>query len=219
MKSELIKRVISSIILIPIALFFIIKGSFYFKFFLIFILFIAAYEWHVLSKKKIYKIPGFIFLIASIYLTILLRGSTNSELYIFLVTVLVCVATDIGGYIFGNLFKGPKINKRISPNKTYAGSFGGYLLSLISVYFFVQYSLLISDDLLNNYVKDKLLLILLISTVSQIGDFTISLFKRKSKIKNTGSIIPGHGGLLDRIDGMIFALPFSYIMFSIILTK
>ena len=216
MKSELIKRVISSIILIPIALFFIIKGSFYFKFFLIFILFIAAYEWHVLSKKKIYKIPGFIFLIASIYLTILLRGSTNSELYIFLVTVLVCVATDIGGYIFGNLFKGPKINKRISPNKTYAGSFGGYLLSLISVYFFVQYSLLISDDLLNNYVKDKLLLILLISTVSQIGDFTISLFKRKSKIKNTGSIIPGHGGLLDRIDGMIFALPFTYIYLNFV---
>ncbi len=216
MKSELIKRVISSIILIPIALFFIIKGSFYFKFFLIFILFIAAYEWHVLSKKKIYKIPGFIFLIASIYLTILLRGSTNSELYIFLVSVLVCVATDIGGYIFGNLFKGPKINKRISPNKTYAGSFGGYLLSLISVYFFVQYSLLISDDLLNNYVKDKLLLILLISTVSQIGDFTISLFKRKSKIKNTGSIIPGHGGLLDRIDGMIFALPFTYIYLNFV---
>jgi len=216
MKSELIKRVISSIILIPIALFFIIKGSFYFKFFLIFILFIAAYEWHVLSKKKIYKIPGFIFLIASIYLTILLRGSTNSELYIFLVTVLVCVATDIGGYIFGNLFKGPKINKRISPNKTYAGSFGGYLLSLISVYFFVQYSLLISDDLLNNYVKDKLLWILLISTVSQIGDFTISLFKRKSKIKNTGSIIPGHGGLLDRIDGMIFALPFTYIYLNFV---
>ena len=216
MKSELIKRVISSIILIPIALFFIIKGSFYFKFFLIFILIIAAYEWHVLSKKKIYKVPGFIFLIVSIYSTLLLRGSTNSELYIFLVTILVCVATDIGGYIFGNLFKGPKINKRISPNKTYAGSIGGYLLSLILVYFFAKYSLLISDDLPNYYGKDKLLWILLICTVSQIGDFTISLFKRKSKIKNTGSIIPGHGGLLDRIDGMIFALPFTYIYLNFV---
>ena len=68
----------------------------------------------------------------------------------------------------------------------------------------------------NNYVKDKLLWILLISTVSQIGDFTISLFKRKSKLKNTGSIIPGHGGLLDRIDGMIFALPFTYIYLNFV---
>ena len=59
--------------------------------------------------------------------------------------------------------------------------------------------------------------LLLISTVSQIGDITISYFKRLSNIKDTGKIIPGHGGLLDRIDGMIFAFPFSYIMFSIII--
>ena len=211
MKSEFIKRVLSSIILVPVALFFIIKGTFFFNFFMIIFLIVAAYEWSGLSKNKTYKIPGFIFLIVSIYFTILLRGNSNFELYIFLVTILVCVATDIGGYIFGNLFKGPKINKRISPNKTYAGSIGGYFLSIISVYFFVQYSFLIADDLPNYFGKDEFIWALLISTVSQIGDFTISLFKRKSKIKNTGSVIPGHGGLLDRIDGMLFALPFAYI--------
>ena len=216
MKSELIKRFLSSIILVPVALFFIIKGSFFFKFFIIIFFIVAAYEWNDLSKRKSYKIPGFIFLIASIYLTTLLRGNTNFELYFFLITILVCVATDIGGYVFGNLFKGPKINKRISPNKTYAGSIGGYLLSVILVYFFAQNSFLIADDLPNNFRKDEFILVLLISTVSQIGDFIISFFKRKSKIKNTGSIIPGHGGLLDRIDGMLFALPFAYIYFSLV---
>ncbi len=209
--SELIKRLISSLILIPTALFFIIKGSFFFKFFMIIFFLVAAYEWNSLSKRKNYKIPGFIYLIASIYFTILFRGNSNIELYIFLFTILICVATDIGGYIFGNIFKGPKIFKSISPKKTYAGAIGGYLLSIILVYFFAQYSFLIADDLPNYFGKDEFIWVLLISTVSQIGDFTISFFKRKSKIKNTGSIIPGHGGLLDRIDGMLFALPFAYI--------
>ena len=136
MKSELIKRFLSSIILVPVALFFIIKGSFFFLFFMIIFFIVASYEWNGLSKGKPYKIPGFIFLMASIYLTTLLRGNTNLELYFFLIIILVCVSTDIGGYIFGNIFKGPKINKKISPNKTYAGSIGGYLLSIIFVYFF-----------------------------------------------------------------------------------
>ena len=210
--SELSKRLLSSILLIPITFFFIIKGSFFFKFFMIFFFLIAAYEWHLLSKKKDYKIPGFIFLILSVYFTILFRGNSNIDLYLFLITILICISTDIGGYIFGNIFKGPKINKKISPNKTYAGSIGGYLLSIIFVYFFSQNSFLIEYDFPNHFGKDELIFVLLISTVSQIGDFIISFFKRKSKKKNTGSIIPGHGGLLDRTDGMIFALPFAYIV-------
>ncbi len=177
---------------------------------------VATYEWIGISKKKNYKIPGFIFLIISIYLTIEFRGNTNFELYIFLVIILICVSTDIGGYVFGNLFKGPKINKAISPNKTYSGSIGGYLLSIILVYFFFQNSFLIGKDLPNYFGKDEFILVLIISTVSQIGDFIISFFKRKAKIKNTGSIIPGHGGLLDRTDGMIFAIPFAYIYLNLI---
>ena len=213
--SEFIKRLLSSLVLIPLALFFIIKGSIFFKFFMVIFFIIAAYEWNSLSKKKNYKIPGFIFLLVSICFTILLRGNTNTELFIFLITILICVATDVGGYIFGNIFKGPKINKSISPNKTYAGSIGGYLLSIISVYFFLQKSFLLEDSISNNFGIDELIWVILISTISQIGDFIISFFKRKSKLKNTGSIIPGHGGLLDRTDGMIFAIPFAYIFLTL----
>ena len=215
--SEVNKRILSSLILLPTALFFIIKGMFFFKFFMIIFFLLAAFEWNALSKGKNYKIPGFIFLITSIYFTILLRGNNNFELYIFLFAILTCISTDIGGYVFGNIFKGPKIIKSISPNKTYAGSIGGYFLSVILVYFFLKNSYLIGDGLPNYFGKNEFIFVLLISTVSQMGDFIISYFKRKSKIKNTGSIIPGHGGLLDRTDGMIFALPFTYIFFNLFL--
>ena len=211
MINETFKRILSSIIIIPIALFFIIKGSFFLIFFMTIFFFVAAFEWHNMSQKKSYQIPGLIFLSISCYLTILFRGNTNSELFIFLVIILICVSTDIGGYIFGKIFKGPKINKKISPNKTYAGAIGGYFLSIIIVYFFVHNSFLIDDELSNYFGRDEFFWVLLISTVSQIGDFIVSFFKRKSKVKNTGTILPGHGGLLDRTDGMIFAIPFAYI--------
>ncbi len=217
MTSEITKRVLSSIILIPVSLFFIIKGSFFFLFFISILFFVAFYEWNKMTKKKSYKIPGFFFLLISMYLIILLRGNNDYELYIFLVTILICVSTDIGGYIFGKFFKGPKINKTISPNKTFSGSIGGYLLSIISVYFFSQNSSLINSNIQADLGKDEFIFILLISTISQIGDFIISFFKRKSKIKNTGFIIPGHGGLLDRIDGMLFAIPFAYIYLTLII--
>ena len=100
---------------------------------------------------------------------------------------------------------------KISPKKTYSGVIGGYLLSIISLYLFFNssYYLYPQEMTLNIF-----LLILLISTVSQLGDISISYFKRLSKIKDTGKIIPGHGGILDRIDGMIFAFPFCYGIFS-----
>ena len=133
--------------------------------------------------------------------------------------VLICIFTDIGGYVFGKIFKGPKLTK-ISPNKTYSGTIGGYLCSIIfmSVFFnnldfvsqFTNVNVVEKEVSLNNFV-----LIIVISTVSQLGDITISYFKRLSKIKNTGKIIPGHGGLLDRIDGMIFAFPVTYLIFKI----
>ena len=163
------------------------------------------------DKKKKYSILGFVFLLLSCFSAYLIRGNTYDELVVFLAIILICISTDIGGYVFGNLFKGPKLVK-ISPNKTYTGVFGSYLLSIIFVSIFrIFYSLL-------NNLNDMefLLLILLISTVSQSGDLIISYFKRLSKIKNTGKILPGHGGLLDRVDGMIFAIPFSYLLFKFI---
>jgi len=206
MNQELIKRIFSSIILIPITLFFIIKGSFLFIFFILSCLFVAIYEWHTLSKKKSYRIFGFIFLFLSFYTIYKLRIDLNE--YWFLLLVIICVSTDIGGYVFGKIFKGPKLTK-FSPNKTYAGMIGGYLLSVLSAITYANYYF--SEEITIKWF----IFIISISTISQLGDIIISYFKRLSKIKDTGKIIPGHGGLLDRIDGMIFAFPFSYLIIII----
>ncbi len=210
MKKELQKRIFSSLILIPIALFFIIKGSFLFNFFIFICFLITSYEWHKMSQKKPYYLLGLLFLILSFYSAYVIRTDTNSSLEYFITILLICISTDIGGYIFGKLFKGPKLTK-ISPKKTYSGVIGGYLLSIISLnlFFNSSYYLYPQEMTLNIF-----LLILLISTVSQLGDISISYFKRLSKIKDTGKIIPGHGGILDRIDGMIFVFPFCYGIFS-----
>ena len=212
MNYELLKRIISSIILIPIVLFFIIKGSILFNFFILICFLIASYEWHKISIKKSYYIFGFIFLICSFYSIYYLRNNYGEDYIYFLVITLICVSTDIGGYIFGKIFKGPKLTI-ISPNKTYSGMIGGYLLSLLSLKIFFSSDYLFSKSIQLTF--DIIIFILIVSTVSQLGDIIISYFKRLSKIKDTGNIIPGHGGLLDRIDGMIFAFLFSFIVLKL----
>ena len=212
---ELQKRILSSIILIPLSLFFIIKGSFLFNFFISICFFITCYEWQMMTRNKKYSVFGFIFLIFSFYSIYKLRnmseitGNSDSEYAWLLLITIVCVATDIGGYIFGKIFKGPKLTK-FSPNKTYAGMIGGYFLSIISVNIYLQSTYFIGGE---EITRQIFIFIILISSVSQLGDVIISYFKRLSKIKDTGKIIPGHGGLLDRIDGMIFAFPFAYLIF------
>ena len=210
---ELQKRILSSFLLIPIAFFFIIKGSFFFNFFIATCFVITSYEWHMMSKKKIYNIFGFIFLIFSFYSAYFIRNDLDHSLLVFLFIILICISTDIGGYVFGKLFKGPKLTK-ISPKKTYAGVFGGYFLSIIFTNILTNYSELFTNQNLN-FGRDEFIFVLVISTVSQVGDIIISYFKRLSKIKDTGKLIPGHGGILDRIDGMIFAFPFYYIFYLI----
>ena len=210
MKNETIYRILSSIILIPLALFFIIKGSLVFIFFISLCFLITSYEWHMMSKKKSYYLLGFLFLAFSFYTTYQLIDFAGGYVY-FLSILLICVSTDIGGYIFGNIFKGPKLIK-ISPKKTYTGMIGGIFFSIIcmNIFFHISYLFPKKPELTTSIF----IFIIMISTVSQLGDIVISYFKRLSKIKDTGKIIPGHGGLLDRIDGMIFAFPFSYIVFS-----
>ena len=207
---ELEKRILSSIILIPIAIFFIIKGSFFFLFFLSFLFITTIYEWMKLSKDNIImKLLGIFFLIFSFYSAYYIRE--NKGLYFFIFIILICIFTDIGGYVFGRIFKGPKLTK-ISPNKTYSGSIGGFLFSLVTGFFFLRYTK-------SNFLGDESLIIILsilsMSLISQIGDLVISYFKRKVNLKDTGKILPGHGGMLDRIDGMIFVIPllFIFIMF------
>ena len=209
---ELIKRILSSLALIPIVLFFVIEGSFLFNFFILLCFLITSYEWHMMTKNKSYHLTGLFFLLISFYSAYEIRTSMFSSYEYFMIILLICISTDIGGYIFGKIFKGPKLTK-ISPKKTYSGAIGGYLSSII-----ILNLLLASNFFLIKTIQisfNIFIFILLISTVSQIGDIIISYFKRLSKIKDTGKIIPGHGGLLDRIDGMIFAYPFSYLIFKI----
>ena len=208
-KDEIIKRILSSIILIPIVLFFIIKGSFLFNFFIFICFLITTYEWLKLSKNNLFKLFGTIFIIISFYTIFNIRNEFDRDYFHLLLVVIICVSTDIGGYVFGNIFKGPKLTK-ISPKKTYSGVIGSFLLSLIFTNLFLDF---LSNVETFEFTKEMFLFILIVSFISQIGDIIISYFKRKSKIKDTGTIIPGHGGILDRIDGMIFALPFAYVFF------
>ena len=214
MKNEFLKRILSSVALIAIAFFFIIKGSIFFNFFILVVLTITLYEWHFLSLKKIYYLPGFIFIIFSLYTCYVFRNEGDYK--IFLLILITCISTDIGGYVFGKILKGPKLTK-ISPNKTYAGMIGSFLLSIISASLYFNnlsfFSLSKTDGELGIQI---MIIVLLISFVSQSGDLVISFFKRKSKIKNTGKILPGHGGLLDRVDGLIFAVPFAFLLFKFI---
>ena len=205
MNLEITKRILSSIIIAGIALFFIIKGSFFFIFFLSICFFITSFEWYKMTKNKNYFLFGLILLILSFFSAFLFRITGQTD---FLLVILICASTDIGGFLFGKIFKGPKLTK-ISPNKTYSGMIGSFFLSIVSALLYTNYYSLI-------YWTDNILLItvILISSLSQIGDLTVSYFKRISKIKNTGKIIPGHGGLLDRIDGMLFAIPFAFILFK-----
>ena len=213
MTNELLKRFISSIILIPFFILFILEGKIFFNFFLLALCLISIFEWHNLSKNKIYNIYGYLFILFSFYSFYYLRN--ESELSFLFLILIICIFTDIGGYIFGKILKGPKLTS-ISPNKTYAGMIGSFVTPVIAA---ILYSNNLSTLNLIEYSKLKLNLIffiLLVSLISQVGDLIISLFKRKSNTKHTGKIIPGHGGLLDRIDGMLFVFPFVLIIINII---
>ena len=206
---EFEKRILSSLIIIPIVFFFITKGSLFFLFFLGIFFYATSYEWFKMNKNNDLRTIGIIYLFIVAYSAYYLRENFGSKIFIFV--IIICIFTDIGGYIFGKLFKGPKLIK-ISPNKTYAGMIGGFILAMIagSIYkknIFI-YSYQIEDS-------KFLLTILLISAISQIGDLIISYFKRLAKVKDTGKLLPGHGGLLDRVDGIIFAVPIFYLILSL----
>ena len=124
----------------------------------------------------------------------------------FLYVICICFFTDIGGYAFGKIIGGRKLTN-ISPNKTISGTIGSFIFSIIPLIIFFILGYLDIEFSLKNIT-----FCLLISVISQLGDLSVSYLKRKAKIKDTGNILPGHGGVLDRIDGIIFAVPFSYFL-------
>ena len=186
---------------------------------LILISILALIEFNSLFKK-IYKNNNFLHLISIILsLAYLLFFSLIIWNYIFpfenaqkisiIFLLLICVSSDVGGYIFGKTLGGKKFTK-ISPNKTYSGILGSFMFSIIvgSFFYFKFDEFLILNQ---NFV----IFIFVISLISQLGDLSISYIKRRAKIKDTGSILPGHGGVLDRIDGILLAMPIGIILLSI----
>jgi phosphatidate cytidylyltransferase len=218
MKSELLKRSISSLFLMSLVFLSALINDYIFLSILFIVVILSWIEWiKVIEKirfKKIYRIIHIIlFLIYLLVAFIVCFNVFVIDKYFFLTILMICVFSDVGGYVFGKTFGGKKLTK-ISPNKTISGSIGSFILSYIG--FFVIY--LYFGDLLFVRLQIEALVFIpfFISLVCQLGDLFISYFKRRAKIKNTGNLIPGHGGLLDRIDGSIFALPIGFIIISLL---
>ena len=135
-----------------------------------------------------------------------LNGPFVNNQYTLFFILLICISTDIGGFVFGKIIGGKKLTS-ISPNKTISGLIGSFIFAIIFGSIFYEFQNNLVNLNLNLY-----LFICLTSFLSQVGDLFISYLKRKAKIKDTGSILPGHGGILDRIDGILLALPLCLIL-------
>ena len=220
--NELKKRILSSIFLIPIAIYFIIQENIFFVFFLSILFLVCSYEWIKMNKKDIFKIIGIFYLFFAFYSAYLLREKFSIGIFIFI--LVICVFSDLGGYTFGKILKGPKLTK-ISPKKTYSGVIGSFIMSVLAALLYTKTTIIESSVnfnfsiwLSNNFISNNIfiLFILFISLISQVGDLIVSYFKRLAKVKDTGNLLPGHGGLLDRLDGIIFAIPMSYLLLNYI---
>ena len=220
MSVELKKRIITSIFLITL----VILMLFYTYVLILSLIVIGIISWiefyalvSKIFKKKNYKdissrflckTISLLYLSLLIYLIIYIKLS-KPEMYVILIyAISISIMTDVGGLIIGKIFKGKKLTK-ISPKKTISGSLGSFIFSIALIPIFFQY--------LPDYsILNISLITLFISLISQIGDIFISYLKRKAKVKNTSDLLPGHGGVLDRIDGIIFAIPLGIYLFIII---
>ena len=198
--NNLQKRILTTLIVLPLSIFFVIKGGYFLSFFLIFILFAGMYELFSTFKKIKSILFLSLILTLSLFSTYYLREEAQFFLYF---AIAVSISSDIGGYVFGKVFKWKKLTK-ISPNKTISGVFGSYFCSFICLVVFNELShpVLVSD--LTEI--PEVLLTIIFSTIAQAGDLVISYLKRLEKIKDTGKILPGHGGIFDRIDGLMFVV-------------
>jgi len=212
MKNELFKRIFTSVFLLPILFYVTVYSGIYLISILILFYLLSAYEIFKNTKNILFNLLANILLILSFYSFYYLRDDTTYSLIILFWILISTFLSDIGGYIFGKTFKGKKLTK-ISPNKTYSGSVGSVIMSCLSLPLLNLSQFFFLDKLLVNFIEYNFLMFtILISFVCQFGDLFVSLLKRKIKIKNTSNMLPGHGGILDRIDGLIFVLIFSFIL-------
>ena len=209
--TDLKKRISTSILLLSLFLFGF-KNIIILSIILFFIFVEILNEFQIILKKIFLKKKLFLFLILiliqlyTLYLISLILipfvQNDSQKINYLLLIICICMTSDIGGYIVGNIFKGRKLTK-ISPKKTYSGMIGSFIFSLII-------SSILFKDLVS--IQTLIIFIFLISLISQIGDILISFLKRTAKLKDTGNILPGHGGLLDRFDGLFFAIPLGFII-------
>ena len=212
MSYELINRILTSLVLLPILFFCIFYSGFYLIVFLSFVYFLSFYEIIKNTKNLFFIFSSNVILISAFFFLYDLRGDTNYSLIILYWILISTFLSDIGGYVLGKTFKGKKLTK-ISPNKTYSGSVGSIIFSCISLPSLNFFQHFLFNELLINFLQLKYLLVTLsISIICQLGDLYVSFWKRKIKIKNISNIFPGHGGVLDRIDGLIFVLIFCFIL-------
>ena len=217
MTKNLSERILTSLLLLFILFISIFINKYLFLALLIVSSFISFNEFNKLIKKSFKKeikyintvqIFSALFLILFVYTSYQIYGRSPITI-IWIISI--CIFSDTGGFVIGKLVGGKKLTK-ISPNKTIAGSVGSFLFALIPLIF-----LSLIDEIYNDVHLAQLVIVsLLLSLICQAGDLLISYFKRKAKVKDTGSILPGHGGLLDRIDGLIFVLPAVFIIDKII---
>ena len=213
--SNIKKRILSSIIILPVSLFFILKGGNYIVSFLYAILILGNFEVFSAFKRKLTIILIDLILVISLLAVLFLRNDTASSFFLLLWVIILTILSDVGGYVFGKLFKGKRISK-ISPNKTLSGVIGSFVFSIFSV-FLIDMIVEIFTGIDNNFfLKLKFFILAIVfSITAQLGDLTISYFKRLEKIKDTGKIIPGHGGIFDRIDGLMFVVILAYILYTL----
>ena len=211
MNKELKKRTITSIILIAIILNCLFINNYSWLLLLSIVSFICWFEF-INLVKKIWKtktiiilpiILSFLFLCLFIHTAYKFRIEEGAISILFVLGI--CVFSDIGGYIVGKSMGGKKLTK-ISPKKTISGSIGSFLFSLFPL------GVLMVLGFEENLPGEAFLVCLLLSLACQLGDLIISYFKRLARVKDTGKILPGHGGMLDRIDGIIFAIPSTLIL-------
>jgi len=222
MTINFLNRTLTSIILLTVLYICLFLSKFLWLYLLIIASFISLYEFDKLIKKIYKKKQNKIILInifSFIYLFFFVFAGYNYYNTFSLFFILtICIFSDTGGYIAGKLIGGKKLTK-ISPNKTVSGSIGSFVFSIIPIITFLLVSKNENNyEIMTNYNSNLFALIiasLLLSFLCQLGDLFISFFKRKAKVKDTGSLLPGHGGLLDRIDGLIFVLPITFILESI----
>jgi len=229
MSQNLIKRIITSMILFLLLLFINFSNNYIFVLSICSIGLIICFEANKIFLKllKIRSHEGshtikkfnFKFLILNLitfFYIFFIFCYFSYQIYLiqtpifFLYLIFICFFTDIGGYIFGKIIGGKKLT-RISPNKTISGTIGSFIFSIIPLILFSYLNYFNLEFSFNNFI-----FCLTVSLISQIGDLFISYLKRRANIKDTGKILPGHGGVLDRVDGIIFALPFSYLLLKFI---